>query len=141
MNRYDYMCLPLYSIPDKIIVHFKLLAPASDIWVYLKIRKGMPGLKQAGIISNDRLTLHFAKHRYAPVPCTPLLWAQAHLPVMFSLVVNNFDVKYIGDASAHHLIAIPRILYTIYADWSRSLFCAFTLAWDYANRTGNVSMP
>jgi hypothetical protein len=33
-----------------------------------EIRKGMPGLKQAGKIANDRLTKHLAKFGYTPVP-------------------------------------------------------------------------
>ena len=37
MNRYEYMHLPLHSIPDKIIAQYNPLALASDGWVYLKI--------------------------------------------------------------------------------------------------------
>ena len=68
INRYEYMILPLCSIPDEIIAQYNLLALASHGWVYLKIRKGMPDLTQAGIIANDCLTLHLAKHVYAPIP-------------------------------------------------------------------------
>ena len=70
-----------------------------------------------------------------------LLWAHAHLPIIFSLVVNNFCVKYTVDAAAHHLIAALRSLYTISVDWYISLFCGLTLAWDYANHTFDVSVP
>ena len=59
---------------------------------------------------------------------------------MFSLVVDDFIVKYTSDASAHHLIATLRILYTISVDWFGSLFCVLTRAWYYANRTVDVSM-
>ena len=69
-----------------------------------------------------------------------LLWAHAHLPIIFSLVVNNFCVKYTVDAAAHHLIAALRSLYTISVDWYISLFCGLTLAWDYAIHTVDVSM-
>ena len=101
----------------------------------------MPGLKQAGIISNDRLTLYLAKHGYYPVPRASSLWAHTHLPIMFSLVVDGFGLKYNGNASAHHLIAALRSLYTISIDWSGSLLCGLTLTWDYANRNIEVSMP
>ena len=108
MGRYEYMRLPLHSIPDKIITQYNLIALALDGWVYLEIRKVMPGLKQSGIIANDRLNLHVAKHGYAPAPHTPLLWAHAHLPIMSSLAVNDIGVKYTGDAAAHHIIAALR---------------------------------
>ena len=141
MNRYKYMRLPLHYIPEDIIAQYNLLVLDLDGWVYLDIRKGMPGLKQAGTIPNNRLTLHLAKNSYAPAPHTPLLWAHAHLPIMLSLVVDNFGVKYTGDASAYHLIATLRSLYTISVDWYVSLFCCLTIVWDYANRTVDVSMP
>ena len=141
MDRYDYMSLPLHSIPEEIIAQYNLPALSSDGWVYLEIRKGMPGLKQSGIIANNCLTLHIDKHGYTPVPCTPSLWAPTHLPIMFSLVVDNFGAKYTSDAAAHHLIAALHSLYTISVDWSGSIFCGLTLVWDYANRTINVSMP
>ena len=127
MDRYEYIRLTLHSIPDNIITQYNLLALASEIWVYLETRKVMPGLKQDGIIVNDRLTLHLAKHGYAPVPHTPSLWAHTHLPIMFSLVVDDFDIKYTGDADAHHLIVALRILYTISVDWYGLLFCGLTL--------------
>ena len=84
--------------------------------------------------------MHLTKQSYAPAPCTPLLWAYTHLTIMFSLVVNDFGVKYTGDAAAHYLIAALRSLYTISVDWSGSLFCGLTLARDYANRTVDASM-
>ena len=71
----------------------------------------MPGLKQAGIISNDCLTLHLAKHVYAPIPHTQSLWAHVQLPIMFSLVVDDYCVKYTTDAAAHHPISVLRSLY------------------------------
>ena len=33
MNHYEYICLPLHSIPDKIIAQYNLRALASDGWV------------------------------------------------------------------------------------------------------------
>ena len=55
MARYEYTKLALACIHDKIIDQYNLRALSSDVWVYLEIRKGMPGLKQAGRIANDRL--------------------------------------------------------------------------------------
>ena len=79
----------------------------------------MPGIKQANIIANNRLTLNLSKHGYARVPRTPLLWGHSYLPIRFSLIVDNFGVKYTGNAAAHHLIAALRSLKTISVDWSR----------------------
>ena len=52
MYRYEYMKLALTCIPDEIINQYSLCTLSSDGWVYLEIRKSMPGLKQAGRIAN-----------------------------------------------------------------------------------------
>ena len=70
MARYEYMKLALDCIPDEIIEQYSLCTLSSDGWVYLEIRKGMPGIKQAGRITNDRLKLHLAQFDFAPVPRT-----------------------------------------------------------------------
>ena len=67
MGRYEYMKISLAILPKEIIAQYNLLQLASNGWVYLEIRKGMPGLKQAGRITNDRLKIHFDKFGYFPV--------------------------------------------------------------------------
>ena len=71
MGCYKYTKISLAIIPDKIIVQYNLLQLALNGLVYLEIRKGMPGLKQAGRIANDRLKIHLAKFGYSPVTQTP----------------------------------------------------------------------
>jgi hypothetical protein len=57
MSRYEYMKIHISKIPDGIVHEYALKPLATpDGWVYMEICKGMPGLKQAGQIANDRLT-------------------------------------------------------------------------------------
>ena len=58
------MKLPFSIIPDEIIAQYNLKDEGG--WVYIEIRQGMPGLKEAGLIANDRLTRHLAKFGYTP---------------------------------------------------------------------------
>ena len=44
-------------------------------------------------------------------------------PVLFSLVVDDFGVKYIDKENADHLIQALQKLYTISIDWNGSLLC------------------
>ena len=104
MARYKYMKLALAYNPDKIINQYSLRTLSSDGWVYLETRKGMPGLKKSGRIANDRLKSHLAHFGFAPVPITPALWKHATKPIIFSLVVYDFGVKYVGKENANHLI-------------------------------------
>ena len=93
MARYEYMKLALACIPDKIIDQYSLRTLSSDGLVYLDIRKGMPSLKQAGRIANDRLKAHLAHFGFAPVPRTSALWKHTTNPIIFSLVVDDFGFK------------------------------------------------
>ena len=61
----------------------------------MEIRKVISGLKQAGRIANERLKLYLSQFGYAPVPHTPALWKHAAHDITFSLVVDDFGVKYI----------------------------------------------
>ena len=116
MLRYEYMRIPLSLIPDEIVAQYNLRQLSKDGWVYMEIWKGMPGLKQSGRIANERLTKHLQKHRYAPCPCTPALWRPNTLSIVFTLVVNNFGVKYTGKHNANHLLNALCALYTITVD-------------------------
>ena len=141
MSRYKYMKLALACIPDEIIEKYSLRTLSSDGWVYLDIRKGMPGLKQASRISNDRLKSHLAQFGFAPVPRTPKLCKHDTKPILFYLAVDGFGVNYIGKETADHLIQALQKLYTISINWTGSLFCGLTIDWDYAARTCDISMP
>ena len=66
MGRYKYMKISLAILPEEITAQYNLLQLSSNGWVYLEIRKVMPGLKQAGRIANDRLKIHLAKFGYSP---------------------------------------------------------------------------
>ena len=49
------MKVALEIIHKEIVQQYNLHDVASNGWVYMDIRKGVPGLKQAGFIANDRL--------------------------------------------------------------------------------------
>ena len=101
----------------------------------------MPGLKQASRIANDRLKSHLAQFGFAPVPRTPALWKHNTKPILFSLVVDDFGVKYTGKENSNHLIQDLQKLYTISIDRTGSLFCGLTIDWDYAAQTCDIYMP
>lgn len=141
MPRYEYMQLPLKTIPPEIIIQYKLDEIASNGTVYVEIRKGMYGLPQAGIIANQKLTRHLAKYGYHPTKHTPGLWQHDVRPVTFSLVVDDFGIKYVGKEHAEHLINALRADYRITVDWEGQLYCALALNWDYNERSVTLSMP
>jgi hypothetical protein len=66
LPRYEYIRLPLSIIPDEIITKYNSREISVGGWVYLEIRKGMNGLKQAGILVNQLLQQILAPYGYYP---------------------------------------------------------------------------
>ncbi len=141
MERYEYMAIPMADIPQTIIDQYNLQDLAVNGVVYVEIRKGMYGLPQAGRIANDQLIPILAAAGYHQAEHTPGLFTHEWRPVTFSLVVDDFGIKYVGKEHADHLIATLEAKYTISQDWSGSTYLGLTLDWDYDNKTVDLSMP
>ena len=103
-------------IPDKVIKQYNLHKLVVNVWAYMEICKGMPGLKQAGRIANEQLEKHLRKYGYAPCARTPALWAHVTFPITFTLVVDDSGVKYTGKHTALHLLNSLKDLYTVSVD-------------------------
>ena len=73
----------------------------------------MTCLKQASAIANLRLLAYLTKHSYVQVRHTSSLWKYNHLPISFTLVVDDFRVKYIGNIELRHLIKVLKMQYII----------------------------
>jgi hypothetical protein len=79
----------LFRFPKEIIQKYNLNALAVDGWVYIEIRKGMFGLKQAGLIANQLLQMHLAPFGYYLSRHTPGLWLHKTRTISFTLVVDD----------------------------------------------------
>ena len=137
----EYMKLTINIIPIEIIAQYTLSDISINGWVYYGIKKGMYGLPHAGKIANEQLTRHLAPFGYAPVKHTPGLWAHYSRQISFTLVVNDFGIKYIAPADAEHLQNALREQYDITTDMIGAQYCGLTLAWNYTKRFVDVSMP
>jgi hypothetical protein len=77
----------------------------------------MYGLPQAGIISHDLLTKQLNKAGYQQSKIMPGYWQHNWRPISFTLVVDDFGVKYINKDDVEHLMSILKQDYTIDTDW------------------------
>jgi hypothetical protein len=66
----------------------------------------MYGLPQAGIIAQELLEEQLKKAGYTQSKFTPGQWKHEWHPISFTLVVDNFEVKYIGKEQVMHLIRV-----------------------------------
>ena len=141
MERPEYMRMPLKIIPQEIIDHYNLEKIATDGWVYQKIVRGMYGLPIAGKIANDLLTKRISIAGYHPCQFTPGLWKHVWRPITFTLVVDDFGVKFVGKHHAQHLQETLKEHYDITVDWTGEKYVGISLKWDYNKRTLDISMP
>ena len=141
LERPEYMRLHYDELPPTIVDEYDLDSIVHDGWVYVEILKGMPGLKQAGKIANDRLVWHLAHFGFAPVRHTPSLWRHESRPISFCLVVDDFGVKYENEADFNYLARSLEHMYKIKVDHTGSQYLGITLRWDYAARQVTMSMP
>jgi hypothetical protein len=91
-----------YSARHNIKYNFK--RSAVNGWMYLDIHKGMYGLKQAGLLANPVLKKRLTPFGYYPARHTPSLWLQNTKSTAFSLVADDFAVKYVTKFDANHLL-------------------------------------
>ncbi len=105
--RYEYMQLCIADMPDNIIKHYNLRDKATpDGYIYCKIQNGMYSLPQAGIIAQQLLEERLQKNGYRQSQTTPGRWKHDTRPISFSLVVDDFGVKYVGKENAQHLLDV-----------------------------------
>ena len=97
---------------------------------------------QAGKLANEFLQKKLAPHGYYEVKHTPGLWKHITRPIQFTLVVDDFGVKYTRKKDAEHLLGILEKEFTaVSTDWEGALYCGITLEWDYNKRWLDISMP
>jgi hypothetical protein len=134
------MKMLLSRFPKDIIQKYNLNALAVDGWVYIEIRKGMYGLKQAGLLANQLLQTRLAPFGYYPTRHTPGLWVHKTRPISFTLDVDDFTVKYVGKHHAEHLRNALLRTYELATDWTTKVYSGMMMNWDYKNRICDISM-
>jgi hypothetical protein len=101
----------------------------------------MYGLKQAGLLANQLLQTRLAPFGFYPDRHTPGLWLHKTRPISFTLVFDDFAVKYVGKQHAEHLRNALLRTYELTTDWTATVYSGMTLKWDYDTRTCDISMP
>ena len=100
----------------------------------------MYGLAQAGRIAHLDLVKHLKPFGYFPSKWTPGLWFHKTKPITFTLVVDDFGIKYIKKEHIEHLLKEVEEQYPIKLDWTGSKYLGMNLKWDYENKTVIVGM-
>ena len=81
------------------------------------------------------------KERYYQDEIIPGIWHHRWRPIQFTLVEDDFGVKYEGEEHARHLVSVLKEHYDVTEDWKREKFIGLTLDWEYDRREEHLSMP
>ena len=87
------------------------------------MRRAVWGLPQACILANKLLKRGLAPHGYFKCKQTPGLWKHTTRPITFTLVVNEFGVKYECQEDIDHLIVCIKKKYELTINWDGNLYC------------------
>jgi hypothetical protein len=143
LKRKAYMWIRRDQLSHKSI---KLLGIQDAKWwkndkVLFEIGKGIYGLEEAGKLAQDRLYEHLAAAGFHLVPNHTGLLQHDTRPIMFSLVVDDFGVKYINRDDVEYLASTLKQLYDITMDWSGSKYLGITVDHNYEAKELAISMP
>ena len=138
----EFMKVHIKNFPPDIIDQYNLRSKVNGAgFVYIKIKKGMYGLKQAAVLAYDNLVRQLKPFGYAPIPHTIGMWKHTSKPITFCLCVDDFGVKYYKKSDVHHLIQALNQNYATSVDWSGTNFCGLSLNWQYEKSYVDISMP
>ena len=138
----EYMRIQLAHIPQDIIAKYHMNEYEHNGAVLVAVHKGIYGLPQAGKLAQDRLVEHLAKHGYHQAANTPCLFKHDSNSVSFTLVVDDFGIKYTKAEDADHLLTVLRKLYIMTEDRAQSQkYVGITIEHDRITNTIMLSMP
>jgi hypothetical protein len=114
LHRPEFIRMKLSNILDEIIDKYKLqnkTTPSGSI--YIVANRSMYGLPQSGLIANELLEKRLNKHSDQQSKLVPGLWRHDTRPVQFTLVVDDFGIKYVGKEHAMHLKKVLELHYKL----------------------------
>ena len=97
LKKKEYIKLKLADIPQEVIQEYNLKSMSTkDESVYLEVSKGIYGLPRAGLLAQELIKDRLAEHGYYQSKIVPGLWKHETRPIVFTLVVDDFGVKYVN---------------------------------------------
>jgi hypothetical protein len=142
LHRAKFIQIKISDIPNEVIREYKLREKATkNRSIYIRAKCGMYSLPQAGLLANELLKKFLNKHGYRQSKLVPGLWKHDTRPIQFTLVVDDFGVKYIGKEHAQHLKNALKEHYKLTCNWTGKRYIGITLDWDYNKCHVHLSMP
>ena len=142
--RKEYMRISRKHLPKQTIDKYNLEKLIHNESVLVEISKGIYGLPQAGKLAQDQLVAHLKIHGYNQAPNSPCVFTHNTRPIAFTLVVDDFGVKVVGEENKIHLINCLKEKYDITINEKGDKYLGINLKW-YTDIDGTrcveLSMP
>ena len=90
------MIFDVKLISQEIIDYYDFHDKIYNGYVYARVKKAWYGLKEAGKIAHDDLVAHLKKYGYFE-NTTPGYFRHESRPIYFTLVVDDFGIKYVNE--------------------------------------------
>ena len=105
LKDYQYMRFAMSEIPQEIIDKYNLKTIVHEGgYCYAEIKKPLYGLCEARFIANVELKRTLGLEGYVPSKFSPGLFTHKRREIAFSLVVDEFGVRYKKREDAEHLL-------------------------------------
>ena len=125
-------------IPQKFIDKYDVMKYVeTNGYVCVEITGAIYGLFQSVYIANQDLRKHLAKYGYYQTKRTPGLWKHRTRTISFTLVVDDFGIKYTNKDDIDDLFKAIKEKYTLNIDWTGAKYVGIDLDWDYEKREVN----
>jgi hypothetical protein len=130
----------LEDIPKTIQEQYGLDQLVNNGYVYAQINKAWYGLKESGKLANDDMVGLLKRHGYHQAKHTSGLFTHETRDISFTLVVDDFGIKYKRQEDVDHLMAALRGKYTMKVVMEAKQYVGISLDWDYIDRELTCSM-
>ena len=128
LKRPEYIRINFRDIPDEIIEEYKLKEkPYTKGAVYIVANHVMYGLPQLGLLANALLEKRLNKRGYQQIKLVTGLWKHEWRPIQFTIVVDDFGMKYVGKEHALHLKQTLEGNYKVTIEWGGARYIGITL--------------
>ena len=135
------MWIPFKFFSTSLVALYRLDTLQRNGLVLMQLNKSIYGLPQAGILSQQRLVNHIKTYGYTECENTSCLFQHQTRHTNFTLVVDNFLVKYDSEHDANHLLSALSQIYSLLTNWDATLYFGMTIRYSKGSPTLTISMP
>jgi hypothetical protein len=131
LDRPEYVRIPIKDVPEETIEREGLRRFINGDFILFQVDGSMYGHPVSGRIANRDLVAHLKEHSYNQDPNVPCLFEHATNKTVFTLIVDDFGVKYTGIENFNELVRILNMRWPVKTDITGKKFLGMRIDWHY----------